>query len=181
MIGLFCLLILAIVFRGWIGRLAKKVEPRYYGSFGALYRTLLWRISWRSFAVTIGLGFLAAFGTETPEAAGGVVGGAIAIYFFIFLFLLLAVGFAARNMRKEFMAADPVPVAGDRLTVARAIDRSHALPLPPRSFYVHLPNGVKGPFSTEQLRALISVGTVSPATQCCIEGTQDWQPVSEFV
>jgi hypothetical protein len=55
-----------------------------------------------------------------------------------------------------------------------------AAPPPPPSLYVYLNNEVKGPFTADQLKALVSVGSVTPETPCCREGSQDWQTVNAY-
>jgi hypothetical protein len=54
-------------------------------------------------------------------------------------------------------------------------------PPPPAKLYVYVNNETKGPFSMEQLKALLAVNTVTPETPCCREGSRDWQTVSTYV
>ncbi|GEM_PF-2331184 len=46
--------------------------------------------------------------------------------------------------------------------------------IPQAKYFLHLEDQVKGPFSKEQIRALLTVGTATLDTQCCKEGTTDW-------
>jgi GYF domain 2 len=50
-------------------------------------------------------------------------------------------------------------------------------PLPPASgrYYVYLNGEVKGPYMREQLIALYDTGTIVADTQCCLEGTEQWE------
>jgi len=72
-------------------------------------------------------------------------------------------------------------------SVASALDTAYAPPPPPAAqtpvadvsttqqrFFVYVVDAVKGPFSIEQIKALLSVATVSLDTQVCKEGTEDW-------
>jgi len=54
-------------------------------------------------------------------------------------------------------------------------------PMPPPSFYLHLNEQVQGPFSTDQIKALLQVGSAKPTTPCCAEGTQEWHTVGVLV
>lgn len=79
-------------------------------------------------------------------------------------------------------------------TVARALDERYAPPPPPpqrspvaetpthqQCYFVYFAEAVKGPFSMEQIKALLSFTTVSLETQCCKEGTQDWFPLNQLL
>ncbi len=60
----------------------------------------------------------------------------------------------------------------------------HIPPLPPavtRKFYLHLANQVKGPYSEEQLRALLDTGAVQPDTLTCVAGTNDWHHLAAML
>jgi hypothetical protein len=54
-------------------------------------------------------------------------------------------------------------------------------PMPPRSFYLYLNEQVQGPFSNEQIRALLQVDSAKPSTPCCTEGAIEWQTVEALV
>jgi len=57
-------------------------------------------------------------------------------------------------------------------------------PPPPRKntkYYLHIAEEVKGPFTMEQISALVSVGTATRETLCCKEGSQDWLYISDFL
>jgi hypothetical protein len=105
---------------------------------------------------------------------------------FLTLFGLLILIIMPKN--KRAMAAEPaIPTR----TIARELldERSAPSPPPPppptqhqtSKFFLHIGTEVKGPFTLEQIRGIISVGTASLNTQCCKEGTQEWRPVSAFV
>ena len=79
-----------------------------------------------------------------------------------------------------------------KLLVARMLDEKFAPPSPPLPppqsvsnkpvssggcFFVRIAYEVKGPFSVDQLKALIEVGTINLDTQCCKEGTQNWMHI----
>jgi hypothetical protein len=57
---------------------------------------------------------------------------------------------------------------------------SVAPPSPPTTFYVYLQDQVKGPFSREQIKALLDVASVSADTPCCLKDS-DWQTVASFI
>lgn len=51
-------------------------------------------------------------------------------------------------------------------------------PLPPpptRRFFAFIAEQVKGPYTIEQLHALHDASTITDDTQCCPEGTEEWQ------
>jgi len=54
-------------------------------------------------------------------------------------------------------------------------------PMPEPSFYLYLNEQVQGPFSNEQIKALLQVDSAKPTTPCCTEGAQEWQTVEELV
>ena len=39
---------------------------------------------------------------------------------------------------------------------------------------------VEGPFDIPTLQAMLEEGAITNATQLCLEGTETWQPLSEF-
>ena len=77
--------------------------------------------------------------------------------------------------------------------VARALDDRFTPPPPPpqsrssqatpsdRAFFIYLADEVKGPFSADQLKALVAVSTINLDTQCCTQGTQDWFPIRNLI
>lgn len=60
-----------------------------------------------------------------------------------------------------------------------------AVPPPPPtgavSLFVYIKDQVKEPFSPSQIKALLQVDSVTPATPCCREGSQEWQTIADFV
>jgi hypothetical protein len=55
-------------------------------------------------------------------------------------------------------------------------------PAPPESkLFVFFGTEVKGPYSRDQLRALLDAGSITPETQVCVEGTETWQPLSQYM
>jgi hypothetical protein len=54
-------------------------------------------------------------------------------------------------------------------------------PMPPPAYYLYLNNQVQGPFSTDQIKALVQVDTAKADTPCCAEGTQEWHTVKVLV
>jgi hypothetical protein len=85
-------------------------------------------------------------------------------FFFSFLGLLFVMGIPT--------------VATEKRQVAAPVKSIPPPPPPPsRGIYVHLNDKVQGPFSAAQIEAFLQVGTVTLDTQCCIEGSQQWQPV----
>ena len=56
------------------------------------------------------------------------------------------------------------------------------LPPPPSTrLFVYVSDMVKGPFSLEQLQAMIADYTILLDTPCCMEGSKTWQQVLNFV
>jgi hypothetical protein len=53
--------------------------------------------------------------------------------------------------------------------------------LPRTSLFVHLNGETKGPFTTEQLEALVSVHAVTGSTLCCHDGAENWLTVADYV
>ena len=51
----------------------------------------------------------------------------------------------------------------------------------PVRFYIHVNAEVKGPYTPEQIHALRDAGVVTPETQVCPEGTEDWQPSADVL
>jgi len=51
----------------------------------------------------------------------------------------------------------------------------------PNAFYLYLDQGVKGPFSREQLKALLELKTISTTTMFCPEGSETWSELSIYV
>lgn len=63
-------------------------------------------------------------------------------------------------------------------------ERNFAAPLPPpppATFYIYLNDQVQGPFSHDQLQAILAVNTVSLDTSCCRLGTQEWLTIRSFI
>jgi uncharacterized membrane protein (DUF485 family) len=54
-------------------------------------------------------------------------------------------------------------------------------PMPPPAFYLYLNEQVKGPFSSDQIKALLQVDSANPETPCCPEGVQEWQTIAALV
>lgn len=48
-------------------------------------------------------------------------------------------------------------------------------------WYIYLEFEVIGPYTIEQLHGFQRDGTTNDATQCCKEGTEDWQPISTLI
>jgi hypothetical protein len=61
------------------------------------------------------------------------------------------------------------------------------LPAPPptpissESFFIFLADEVKGPFTLEQLHALLQVATICSDTPCCKTGTEGWVPAQSIL
>ncbi len=53
--------------------------------------------------------------------------------------------------------------------------------LPTHGLYVQIQDGTQGPFTVEQLKALLAVGTITPMTLCCHEDAETWQPVAAYL
>lgn len=53
--------------------------------------------------------------------------------------------------------------------------------LPTISLYVILNEEVKGPFTTDQLKALLSVNAITGETKCCHEGSDEWLSVAAYL
>jgi hypothetical protein len=49
------------------------------------------------------------------------------------------------------------------------------------NLYVFARDEVEGPFSLEQLQALLQANTVSSATPCCEGGAESWKTVGDYV
>ncbi len=93
----------------------------------------------------------------------------IFIYYY-FRGFLAAIAYHKLNPRR------PAP------SLAPATPVSQPPPLPKcNGWFVCLEEQVRGPFSIEQLNALLDVGTIRQDTQCCPEGTQEWQPLSAVI
>ena len=58
---------------------------------------------------------------------------------------------------------------------------SRPVELPSEGLYIHLNGESKGPFTVEQLKALLAVETITRDTLCCHEGAEAWQTVSAYV
>lgn len=54
-------------------------------------------------------------------------------------------------------------------------------PPPPPTLYVSINGEAKGPFTNDQVKALLSVNTISSTTPCCREGSQVWETVGALV
>ncbi len=55
--------------------------------------------------------------------------------------------------------------------------------LPPRAapkYFVFLNEDVKGPYTKSQLATLLDAGTITPETQVCPEGTEEWRFLSSL-
>lgn len=99
-----------------------------------------------------------------------------------------------RNRWHEF-AAEAAP-AGNGAPVARVEVGSLRAPEPPpqpppviplsvglpsHSLYIHLNGEPKGPFTVEQLKALLAVQTITHETPCCHDGAEAWQTVGAYL
>lgn len=65
-----------------------------------------------------------------------------------------------------------------------AVSAAAAPPPPPisrASFFLYIKEEVKGPFSPAQIKALLQVDSVTPATPCIPEGSQEWQTIADFI
>lgn len=55
-------------------------------------------------------------------------------------------------------------------------------PAPPTpKLFILIADEVKGPYTREQIRALLDTGAVSADTQACREGTENWETISSFL
>jgi len=55
-------------------------------------------------------------------------------------------------------------------------------PAPPESkLFVYFGTEVKGPYSRDQVRALLDTGSITSETQVCVEGTETWQLLSQHI
>jgi hypothetical protein len=52
---------------------------------------------------------------------------------------------------------------------------------PTRRFFAFIAEQVKGPYTVEQLQALHDASTITDDTQCCPEGTEEWQSYSHVI
>jgi len=67
----------------------------------------------------------------------------------------------------------------------RPVVAAAAVPPPPpvnrASFFLYIKDEVKGPFSPAQIKALLQVDSVTPASPCVPEGSQEWQTIADFI
>jgi hypothetical protein len=56
-----------------------------------------------------------------------------------------------------------------------------AVRLPSDGLYIHLNGDAKGPFTVEQLKALLAVQTITNETLCCHNGADAWQTVGVYL
>ncbi len=47
-------------------------------------------------------------------------------------------------------------------------------------FYAFMGGQVRGPFDLQEIGALVKADAISTDTQLCVEGEQDWHPMSHF-
>lgn len=53
-------------------------------------------------------------------------------------------------------------------------------PPPTKGLFIFLSGKVQGPYMPSQLERLLQDGSVSLDTLCCLEGSNDWQPLRNF-
>jgi len=68
------------------------------------------------------------------------------------------------------------PAARNRTRVSK----QRQLTTKSQRYFVLLDDKVKGPFSTEELEGLVKASVADANTQLCLEGEEDWHPLSHF-
>lgn len=115
--------------------------------------------------------FVCGFVSQAIASAKGHDHGGI--FWLGFFFSLIGILFAIGIPAKERESGQDVPKL------------SRKRPAPPVSkqadIYLQLNGEVQGPFTQEQIEGFLQAGVATKETLFCIEGTEDWQPLSLFV
>jgi len=48
------------------------------------------------------------------------------------------------------------------------------------SYYIFLEDTVEGPFPIETLNRMLAIGHITPDTQCCIDGSDEWNSIKDL-
>ena len=186
-------LILLLIIRFWADGVARKRTAIHQDDNPDKY---LWpivrKMSWRVALAVVLIPIASVLIGNDPEAVGKSITFGIAFYPVFWLQIFLVAKLIVRKRRKEIGTINSVAAS---LIPFQAIQQSIPLttvqppvPRPPHShhqqpvkLFLFIANEVKGPFSFEQIRGIITSGAATLETQCCKEGTEDWRSVSEFL
>jgi hypothetical protein len=47
-------------------------------------------------------------------------------------------------------------------------------------YFIHIDNKVQGPFTEEEIRTQVKLGTLCSTDLACVEGEEQWKPINEF-
>ena len=194
---LFLWLLIGIL-KWWMLRTLKKELANGGAPDSPTYWRIIRRLVARLMLLVLGVSILCALGGESAQESGALFGiGLVSSLMVVLLVTGIAMLLLWMAFRSAQPPAPPVPTTtrGRTVEIARTFDERFAPPPPPpplptppppgppqpSKFFLHIGSEVKGPFTMEQIRGIISVGTASLNTQCCKEGTQEWRPVSAFV
>jgi len=76
------------------------------------------------------------------------------------------------------------PKVSSRMEEIKASLQGLAVPfptMPTAAFYLYLNEKVQGPFSSEQIKALLQVNAATPRTPCCFFGAKEWQTIEILI
>lgn len=65
-------------------------------------------------------------------------------------------------------------------STTKTAKKASRLKLKVKGHYAHLDGVVKGPFSVSDIEALLKAGVADGETLFCVEGEEDWHPLSHF-
>ena len=75
--------------------------------------------------------------------------------------------------------SSPIPLPTvPRPTAAATFSRPPPPPNVGRGIYLHIAGEVTGPFTTAEVEEFLQDGSATFKTLCCIEGSEQWQPLS---
>lgn len=83
-------------------------------------------------------------------------------------------------------AGSHVPAQPPLHTTANSNPAPIASPSPPpppkvgHGIYLHMRGEVAGPYTTSEVEGYLANGTVTLQTLCCVEGSEDWKPISDL-
>lgn len=186
-------LLLLVAIRFWANGVARKRTAIHLDENPEKY---LWpiirKMSWRVALAVVLLPIASVLIGNDPEAAGKSIAFGIAFYPVFWLQIFLVAKLIVRKRRKEIgtinsVAASLIPFQATQPSIPHTTAQLPAprQPHPPQhqpvKLFLFIANEVKGPFSFEQIRGIITAGTATLETQCCKEGTEDWRSVSDFL